>query len=186
MYCSCWQLASSLYLTALFLYNTAGGYYSKKFKSVGRGVVTSSAVEIGNRSKAGQELPKDSVLDYETIIVPSADNAGKFSCAHCGTRVTSMWRRLPGETDPERQLPRVYCYDCGNDWIRYVALPPVVDAQKDIKKLKGKDPSGGCLLSRVRVLARHFTTPFLTVTVFIHHDSQDAHEWIQQGFPDSF
>ncbi|KAF9981891.1 putative PHD type zinc finger protein with BAH domain-containing protein [Mortierella antarctica] len=118
---------------------------NKKFKSVGRGVVTSSAVEIGNRSKVGQELPKDSVLDYETIILPSTHNAGKFACAHCGTRATSLWRRLPGETDPESQFPRVYCYDCGNDWIRYVALPPLVDAQKDIKKLKGKDSSAKVL-----------------------------------------
>ncbi|KAF9282043.1 putative PHD type zinc finger protein with BAH domain-containing protein [Mortierella alpina] len=118
---------------------------NKKFKSVGRGAVTSSAVEVGNRSKTGHELPKDSVLDYETIILPSADNAGKFACAHCGIRVTSIWRRLPGETDPESQFPRVYCNDCGNDWIRYVALPPLVDTQKDIKKSKGKDPSAKSL-----------------------------------------
>ncbi|CAO3566578.1 unnamed protein product [Mortierella alpina] len=120
---------------------------NKKFKSVGRGVVTSSAVEVGNRSKTGQELPKDSVLDYETIILPSTDNAGKFACAHCGTKVTSIWRRLPGETDPESQCPRVYCYDCGNDWVRYVALPPLADVQKDIKKLKGKDPSAKVLMN---------------------------------------
>ncbi|KAF9561384.1 putative PHD type zinc finger protein with BAH domain-containing protein [Mortierella alpina] len=120
---------------------------NKKFKSVGRGVVTSSAVEIGNRSKTGQELPNDSVLDYDTIILSTSDNAGQFACAHCGTRVTSIWRRLPGETDPESQSPRVYCYDCGNDWIRYVALPPLADAQKDMKKLKGKDLSAKVLMN---------------------------------------
>ncbi|KAG0206051.1 putative PHD type zinc finger protein with BAH domain-containing protein [Mortierella sp. GBA30] len=111
----------------------------KRFKSVGRGAVTSPGIEIGSRSKANQESAKDTVLDHETIIVPTADIAGKFACAHCGTRSTSMWRRLPGETDPQRQFPRVYCNDCGNEWIRYVTLPPLADPQKDNKKSKNKD-----------------------------------------------
>ncbi|KAG0365443.1 putative PHD type zinc finger protein with BAH domain-containing protein, partial [Gamsiella multidivaricata] len=114
---------------------------SKRFKSVGRGTVTSPVVEVGSRSKVGMESGQERVLDRDSIIMPTAENSGKFECAHCGTTSTSMWRRAPGEVDLQKKFPRVFCNDCGNEWVRYVALPSSVDSQKDNKKSKNKDPS---------------------------------------------
>jgi hypothetical protein len=118
------------------------GENSKKFKSVGRGSVTSPVVEISNRPRSGHEAEQERALDHDSIIVPTEKNMGKLECAHCGTTSTSLWRRAPGEVDLHKELPRVYCCDCGNDWVRYVALPSLADTPKEGKKLKGKDPTG--------------------------------------------
>ncbi|KAG0242763.1 putative PHD type zinc finger protein with BAH domain-containing protein [Mortierella sp. GBA43] len=114
---------------------------NKKFKSVGRGSVTSPVVEISNRPRSGHEAEQERALDHDSIIVPTEKNMGKLECAHCGTTSTSLWRRAPGEVDLHKELPRVYCCDCGNDWVRYVALPSLADTPKEGKKLKGKDPT---------------------------------------------
>ncbi|KAG0326963.1 putative PHD type zinc finger protein with BAH domain-containing protein [Dissophora globulifera] len=112
---------------------------NKKFKSVGRGVVTSLVVETGNRNKHGQDSEHEAALDHDSVILPSAENSGILECAHCGTTSTSMWRRTPGEVDLQKKFAKVFCNDCGNEWIRYIALPPLADAQKEAKKLKPKD-----------------------------------------------
>ncbi|KAI1315122.1 putative PHD type zinc finger protein with BAH domain-containing protein [Mortierella claussenii] len=114
---------------------------NKKFKSVGRGTVTSPVIELGTRSKTAPEFEQERVLDHDSIILPSTDNRGMFECAHCGTTSTPMWRRAPGEVDLQKKYPRVYCNDCGNDWVRYVSLPSLADIQKDNKKLKNKEPA---------------------------------------------
>ncbi|KAK3840326.1 MAG: hypothetical protein JOS17DRAFT_726745 [Linnemannia elongata] len=112
---------------------------NKKFKSVGRAAVMSPVVELGSRSKANGETPPDNVLDRDCIILPTAENANKFECIHCGTTSTTMWRKTPGEVDRQKKFPRVYCNDCGNDWVRYVTLPPLTDSIKESKKNKNKD-----------------------------------------------
>ncbi|KAF9194953.1 putative PHD type zinc finger protein with BAH domain-containing protein [Haplosporangium sp. Z 11] len=111
---------------------------NKKFKTVGRGTV----IETASRSKSSYESAQDNLLGDESIILPTSNNATKFECAHCGTTSTTMWRRTPGEVDKSKEFPRVYCNDCGNDWIRYVSLPSLVDPQKDTKKSKNKDLLG--------------------------------------------
>ncbi|KAF9199294.1 putative PHD type zinc finger protein with BAH domain-containing protein [Haplosporangium sp. Z 27] len=111
---------------------------NKKFKSVGRGSVTSPVMEVGGRGKTGSDIEQERASD-DSIILPTAENSTKFECAHCGTTSTSMWRRAPGEVDLQKKYPKVFCNDCGNDWVRYVALPSLVESQKDIKKLKNKD-----------------------------------------------
>ena len=50
-----------------------------------------------------------------------------------------MWRRAPGEVDLQKKTPRVFCYDCGDEWVLYIALPPLAELQKEGKKLKNKD-----------------------------------------------
>ncbi|KAF9968850.1 hypothetical protein BGZ65_012548, partial [Modicella reniformis] len=118
------------------------GIRFKKFKSVGRGSVTSPVVETtNNRLKSGEQ---ETVLDHGSIILATEGNNGKFECAHCGTTTTSMWRRTPGEVDLQKEFPRVYCHECGNEWVRYVALPSLADShhhqqRESSKKLKGKD-----------------------------------------------
>ncbi|KAF9906089.1 putative PHD type zinc finger protein with BAH domain-containing protein [Linnemannia zychae] len=112
---------------------------NKKFKSVGRAAVISSVVELGSRTKANGELPPDNILDRDCIILPTAENASKFECIHCGTTTTTMWRKAPGEVDRQKKFPRVYCNDCGSDWVRYVALPPLTDSIKESKRNRNKD-----------------------------------------------
>ncbi|KAG0334012.1 putative PHD type zinc finger protein with BAH domain-containing protein [Podila horticola] len=104
---------------------------NKKFKSVGRRTLTSPVVDTANR--------QETAVDDDSLILPKANNASTLECAHCGTTSTSMWRRAPGETDLLKKNPKVFCNDCGNDWVRYVALPSLVDPSKDSKKSKGKD-----------------------------------------------
>lgn len=116
--------------------------YSKKFKSVGRGSVTSPVLEASSRPKSSNEAEQERALDHDSIILSTEKNTGKFECAHCGATDSSIWRRTPGEVDLQKELPKVYCCDCGNDWVRYVALPSLAEAQKESKKLKGKDPNG--------------------------------------------
>lgn len=99
----------------------------------------SPVVELGSRSKANGETPPDNVLDRDSIILPTAENANKFECIHCGTTSTTMWRKTPGEVDRQKKFPRVYCNDCGNDWVRYVTLPPLTDSIKESKKNKSKE-----------------------------------------------
>lgn len=106
-------------------------YFSKKFKAVGRRALTSPVVDTANRHEAA--------VDHDSLILPTAENASTLECAHCGTTSTSMWRRAPGETDLLKKNPKVFCNDCGNDWVRYVALPSLVDPSKDSKKSKSKD-----------------------------------------------
>jgi len=109
---------------------------------VGRGEVTSPILGGGRLKASEQESAADSLLDFDAIILPSSENANKFECAHCGTSTTTAWRRAPGEIDRKKRYPKVYCNDCGNDWARYVTLPPL-DAQKEggkkFKKDKEKD-----------------------------------------------
>ncbi|KAK3821272.1 MAG: hypothetical protein J3Q66DRAFT_332951 [Benniella sp.] len=112
---------------------------NKKFKSVGRGSVTSPVLEASNRPKSGNETEQERALDHDSIILSTEKNIGKFECAHCGATNSPIWRRTPGEVDLQKELPKVYCSDCGNDWVRYVALPILADSQKESKKLKGKD-----------------------------------------------
>ncbi|KAK3835742.1 MAG: hypothetical protein J3R72DRAFT_451185 [Linnemannia gamsii] len=112
---------------------------NKKFKSVGRAAVLSSAVELGSRTKANGELPPDNILDRDCIILPTSENANKFECIHCGTNTTTMWRKAPGEVDRQKKFPRVYCNDCGSDWVRYVTLPPLTDSLKESKRNRNKD-----------------------------------------------
>jgi hypothetical protein len=50
-----------------------------------------------------------------------------------------MWWKAPGEVDRQKKFPRVYCNECGSDWVRYVALPPLTDSLKESKKNKNKD-----------------------------------------------
>ncbi|KAF9205357.1 putative PHD type zinc finger protein with BAH domain-containing protein [Podila verticillata] len=104
---------------------------NKKFKAVGRRALTSPVVDTANRH--------ETAVDHDSLILPTADNASTLECAHCGTTSTSMWRRAPGETDLLKKNPKVFCNDCGNDWVRYVALPSLVDPAKDSKKSKSKD-----------------------------------------------
>ncbi|KAF9356667.1 putative PHD type zinc finger protein with BAH domain-containing protein [Mortierella sp. NVP85] len=112
---------------------------NKKFKSVGRGSVTSPVLEASNRPRSGNEAEQERALDHDSIILSTEKNSGKFECAHCGATNSPIWRRTPGEVDLQKELPKVYCCDCGNDWVRYVALPMLADSQKESKKLKGKD-----------------------------------------------
>ena len=116
--------------------------HSKKFKSVGRGSVTSPVLEASNRPRSGNETEQERALDHDSIILSTEKNIGKFECAHCGAPNSPIWRRTPGEVDLQKELPKVYCCDCGNDWVRYVALPMLADSQKESKKLKGKDLTG--------------------------------------------
>ncbi|KAF9093185.1 putative PHD type zinc finger protein with BAH domain-containing protein [Mortierella sp. GBA35] len=109
---------------------------NKKFKSVGRAAVMSPVVELGSRSKANGESAPDNILDRDCVILPTADNANKFECIHCGTTSTTMWRKAPGEVDRQKKFPRVYCNDCGSDWVRYVTLPSLTDTLKESKKNK--------------------------------------------------
>ncbi|KAG0361855.1 putative PHD type zinc finger protein with BAH domain-containing protein [Podila minutissima] len=104
---------------------------NKKFKSVGRRTLTSPVVDTAHR--------QETAVDHDSLILPTADNASTLECAHCGTTSTSMWRRTPGETDLLKKNPKVFCNDCGNDWVRYVALPSLVDPSKDSKKSKSKE-----------------------------------------------
>ncbi|KAF9112970.1 putative PHD type zinc finger protein with BAH domain-containing protein [Mortierella sp. AM989] len=112
---------------------------NKKFKSVGRGSVTSPVMEVGSRNKAGSDSEQERALDHDSIILPTAENSTKFECTHCGTTSTPMWRRAPGEVDLQKKFPKVFCNDCGNDWVRYVSLPSLAESQKETKKLKSKD-----------------------------------------------
>ncbi|KAG0344618.1 putative PHD type zinc finger protein with BAH domain-containing protein [Podila humilis] len=110
---------------------------NKKFKSVGRRALTVPATD-GTRKldhHAGHEVP----VDQDSLILPTAENASTFECTHCGTTSTTMWRRAPGETDLLNKNPKVYCNDCGSEWVRYVTLPSLVDMTKEPKKSKGKD-----------------------------------------------
>ncbi|KAF9919295.1 putative PHD type zinc finger protein with BAH domain-containing protein [Lobosporangium transversale] len=116
---------------------------NKKFKSVGRGVVTSPVVEHASRAKSGSEAEQERALDHDSVILRSAENIHIFECAHCGTTNSSVWRRAPGEVDLQKKNPKVFCNDCGSDWVRYVALPSLTDSQKDTKKLKAKDLTTG-------------------------------------------
>lgn len=118
---------------------------------MGRGEVTSPLLGNASRLKASEpeSSTSESLLDFDAVILPTAENANKFECAHCGTNVTTAWRRAPGEIDRQKKYPKVYCNDCGYDWARYVQLPSL-DAQKENgKKLKkekekdkDKDPNG--------------------------------------------
>lgn len=73
-----------------------------------------------------------------------------------------MWRRAPGETDLLKKNPKVFCNDCGNDWVRYVALPSLVDPSKDSKKSKGKDGKTGSITKFMlgATYARHSNVVF--------------------------
>ncbi|KAG0056625.1 putative PHD type zinc finger protein with BAH domain-containing protein [Gryganskiella cystojenkinii] len=122
---------------------------NKKFKSVGRREVTSPVLGAANRSKAPEHdsSVSDSILDFDAVILPSTDNFGKFECAHCGVSTSTAWRRAPGETDRLKMYPKVYCADCGQDWVRYVTLPPLDQkengkkSKKEKEKEKDKDPA---------------------------------------------
>ncbi|KAF9436937.1 putative PHD type zinc finger protein with BAH domain-containing protein [Entomortierella beljakovae] len=112
---------------------------NKKFKAVGRGSFLTPALDVGNRVKGGIDPEQEKVLDHDSIILPTAENSGKFECTHCGATTTTVWRRAPGEVDLQKKYPKVFCNECGTDWVRYVTLPPLVDSQKESKKVKGKD-----------------------------------------------
>ncbi|KAF9581173.1 putative PHD type zinc finger protein with BAH domain-containing protein, partial [Lunasporangiospora selenospora] len=103
---------------------------NKKFKSVGRGTVTSPSSDPASRTRT-----------YGGHDASATHDKAALECAHCGTVNTRMWRRAPGETDKEKEFPRVFCNDCGNDWLRYVSLPAVIEPPKDGRKYKNKDLS---------------------------------------------
>ncbi|KAG0234629.1 putative PHD type zinc finger protein with BAH domain-containing protein [Actinomortierella wolfii] len=121
---------------------------NKKFKSVGRAEVTSPTLESHARHHGrsgvcapvnGGDSDDDNIPDNDSLIWPNEENKHTFECAHCGATKTSVWRRAPGEAEGEQQTPRVYCNDCGNDWVRYVTLPPIPESMKEGRKGRSRD-----------------------------------------------
>lgn len=86
-----------------------------------------------------------------------------------------MWRRTPGETDLLKKNPKVFCNDCGNDWVRYVALPSLVDPSKDSKKSKSKEGKLGNITKR-SYLAHNLVQPLTFSGLFLPFDPQPKHK----------